>query len=83
MIRRIKDDINSLNIKYKDNNFIFIPSILLLLIGLTVYYFLGFETAIIVILPLITFFFARLIVSSLQKYRKRFRRRTDASSGYS
>ena len=61
MIRRIKDDINSLNIKYKDNNFIFIPSILLLLIGLTVYYFLGFETAIIVILPLITFFLLALL----------------------
>ena len=61
MIRRIKDDINSLNIKYKDNNFIFIPSVLLLLIGLTVHYFLGFETAIIVVLPLITFFLLSLL----------------------
>ncbi len=61
MIRRIKDDLNSLNLKYKDNNFIFIPSILLLLIGFTIYYFLGFEAAIIVILPLITFILLALL----------------------
>ena len=61
MISRIKDDLSSLNIKYKDNNFIFTPSILLLLIGFTVYYFLGFEAAIIVILPLITFIILALL----------------------
>ena len=61
MIRRIKDDLNSLNLKYKDNNFIFIPSILLLLTGFTMYYFLGFEAAIIVILPLITFILLALL----------------------
>ena len=61
MIRKIKDDLNSLNLKYKDNNFIFIPSILLLLIGFTIYYFLGFEAAIIVILPLITFILLALL----------------------
>ena len=61
MISRIKDDLSSLNIKYKDNNFIFTPSILLLLIGFTVYYFLGFEAAIIVILPLITFILLALL----------------------
>ena len=61
MINRIKDDLSSLNIKYKDNNFIFTPSILLLLIGFTVYYFLGFEAAIIVILPLITFIILALL----------------------
>lgn len=61
MIRRIKDDLNSLNIKYKDNNFIFIPSILLLLIGFSIHYFLGFEAAIIVVLPLLTFILLALL----------------------
>ena len=61
MISRIKDDLSTLKIKYKDNNFIFTPSILLLLIGFTVYYFLGFEAAIIVILPLITFIILALL----------------------
>ena len=61
MISRIKDDLNSLNIKYKDNNFIFAPSILLLLIGFTMYYFFGFEAAILVILPLITFILLALL----------------------
>lgn len=61
MISRIKEDLDSLNIKYKDNNVIFIPSILLLVIGFIVHYFLGFEAAVIVELPLITFVLIALL----------------------
>ena len=61
MIIRFKEDLNSLNIKYKDNSFIFIPSILLLIIGFTVHYFFGFEAAIIVELSLITFVLVALL----------------------
>ncbi len=70
MIRRIKEDLNSLNIKYKDNNFIFIPSILLLIIGFTVYNFFGFEAAIIVELPLITFVLIALLFHMYRSVEK-------------
>ena len=70
MIRRIKEDLNSLNIKYKDNNFIFIPSILLLIIGFTVYNFFGFEAAIIVELPLITFVLIALLFHTYRSVEK-------------
>ena len=70
MIRRIKEDLNSLNIKYKDNNFIFIPSILLLIIGFTVYNFFGFEAAIIVELTLITFVLIALLFHMYRSVEK-------------
>mgnify|MGYP001364393558 CR=1 FL=1 len=70
MIRRINEDLHSLNIKYKDNNFIFIPSILLLLIGFTVYYFFGIEAAIIVELPLLTFVIIALLFHMYRSVEK-------------
>jgi predicted O-methyltransferase YrrM len=70
MIRRINEDLNSLNIKYKDNNFIFIPSMLLLIIGFTVHNFFGFEAAIIVELPLITFVLIALLFHMYRSVEK-------------
>ena len=81
MIRRIKEDLNSLNIKYKDNNFIFIPSIPLLIIGFSVHYFFGFEAAIIVELPLITFVLIALlfhVYRSIEKDLEEERTQTQA-----
>jgi hypothetical protein len=67
MLRSLIDDATSLKIKYKDNNFIFVPSILLVVVGFGVHYFWGFEAAIIVELPLITFFILSMV---FHLYRK-------------
>lgn len=67
MLRNLIDDASSLKVKYKDNNYIFVPSILLLVVGFVVHYFWGFEAAIIVELPLITLFILSMI---FHVYRK-------------
>jgi len=67
MLRNLIDDASSLKVKYTDNNYIFVPSILLLVVGFVIHYFWGFETAVIVELPLITLFILSMI---FHVYRK-------------
>ncbi|MEX0609950.1 MAG: class I SAM-dependent methyltransferase [Balneolaceae bacterium] len=67
MLHTIRRDLSNLEIKYVDNNYIFIPPILFAVVEIMIFFMWGFDTTLLVALPLILF----LILSFLfHLYRK-------------